>query len=94
MHAAANKKEKSLPPQSSEARVRSEAREERAKDGAEAMIEYQANGRAVREKMAELKALRLAKVKEEAEKERELAAQPKSARAKSKGVKARRAKPA
>ena len=49
---------------SSEARVRAEAnfkKEERAKEGAKAMMEYQANGRIVREKMARLKALRLAK---------------------------------
>jgi hypothetical protein len=59
---------------SSEAHARAEAsfrKEERAKDGAKAMMEYQANGRAVREKMARLKALRLAK--EAADKERELA---------------------
>jgi hypothetical protein len=57
---------------SSEAHARAEAsfrKEERAKDGAKAMLEYQANGRAVREKMARLKALRLAK--EAADKERE-----------------------
>ncbi len=57
---------------SSEAHARAEAsfrKEERAKDGAKAMMEYQANGRAIREKMARLKALRLAK--EAADKERE-----------------------
>jgi hypothetical protein len=62
---------------SSEAHARAEAsfrKEERAKDGAKAMTEYQANGRAVREKMARLKALRLAK--EAADKERELASKP------------------
>jgi len=36
-------------------------KEERAKEGAKAMMEYQANGRVVREQMARLKALRLAK---------------------------------
>jgi len=49
---------------SSEARARAEAsfrKEERAKDGAKAMMEYQANSRVVREKTARLKALRLAK---------------------------------
>jgi hypothetical protein len=49
---------------SSEARARAEAnfkKEERAKEGAKAMMEYQANGKVVREKMAQLKALRLAK---------------------------------
>jgi hypothetical protein len=49
---------------SSEARNRAEAsfkKEERAKEGAKAMMEYQANGRQVREQMARLKALRLAK---------------------------------
>ncbi len=49
---------------SSEARTRAEAsfrKEERAKDGAKAMMEYQAHSRIVREKMAKLRALRLAK---------------------------------
>jgi hypothetical protein len=49
---------------SSEARARAEAnfkKEERAKEGVKAMTEYQASGKAVRERMAELKALRLAK---------------------------------
>jgi len=49
---------------SSEARTRAEAsfrKEERAKDGAKAMMEYQAQGRFVRDKMAKLRALRLAK---------------------------------
>jgi hypothetical protein len=49
---------------SSEARTRAEAsfrKEERAKDGAKAMMEYQAHGRFVRDKMAKLRALRLAK---------------------------------
>ena len=49
---------------SSAARSRAEAtfkKEERAKDGAKAMMEYIANGKSVREKMARLKALRLAK---------------------------------
>jgi hypothetical protein len=54
---------------SSEARARAEAnfkKEERAKEGAKAMTEYVANGKAVRERMAELKALRLAKEAKEA----------------------------
>ena len=49
---------------SSEARTRAEAnfkKEERAKEGAKAMMEYQTNSKVVREKMAKLKALRLAK---------------------------------
>lgn len=49
---------------SDEARARAEAnfkKEERAKDGAQAMMEYQANSRMVREKTARLRALRLAK---------------------------------
>lgn len=57
---------------SSEARAQAEAsfnKEERLKDGAKAMMEYQTNSRAVREKMARLKALRLAK--EAADKELE-----------------------
>lgn len=56
---------------SSEVRARAEAnfkKEERAKEGAKAMTEYQASGKAVRERMAELKALRMAK--EAAEKAR------------------------
>jgi hypothetical protein len=47
-----------------EARARAEAnfkKEERARDGAKAMMEYQANNRLVREKTARLRALRLAK---------------------------------
>jgi hypothetical protein len=47
-----------------EARTRAEAsfrKEERAKDGAMAMTEYQANIRLVREKTERLRALRLAK---------------------------------
>jgi hypothetical protein len=54
---------------SSEARARAEAnfkKEERAKEGAKAMTEYVANGKAVRDRMAELKALRLAKEAKEA----------------------------
>ena len=49
---------------SDEVRARAEAnfkKEERAKDGARAMMEYQANSRMVREKTERLKALRLAK---------------------------------
>jgi hypothetical protein len=49
---------------SDEARVRAEAsfkKEERAKEGAKAMMEYQANSRMVREKTERLRALRLAK---------------------------------
>ena len=60
---------------SSEVHARAEAsfrKEERAKDGAKAMMEYQASGRAVREKIARLKALRLAKAA--ADNEQELAA--------------------
>jgi hypothetical protein len=47
-----------------EARARAEAnfrKEERAKDGAKAMMEYEANIRMVREKTERLRALRLAK---------------------------------
>jgi hypothetical protein len=36
-------------------------KEERAKDGAKAMAEYEAQGRAIRERTARLRALRLAK---------------------------------
>jgi hypothetical protein len=50
-------------------RARAEAnfkKEERAEEGAQAMLEYQASGREVRENMAKLKALRLAKQAAEA----------------------------
>jgi hypothetical protein len=53
-----------LTTKSDEARARAEAnfkKEERAKDGAQAIMEYQANSRMVREKTARLRALRLAK---------------------------------
>ena len=49
---------------SDEARARAEAnfkKEQRAKEGAKAMMEYQANSRLVREKTERLRALRLAK---------------------------------
>jgi hypothetical protein len=49
---------------SNETRARAEAsfrKEERAKDGATAMMEYQANARMIREKTQRLKALRLAR---------------------------------
>ena len=54
-----------------EARARAEAslkKEERAKEGAKAMMEYHASSRMIREKTERLKALRLAK--EAADKER------------------------
>jgi hypothetical protein len=61
-----------LTTQSNEAaRARAEAsfrKEERAKEGAKAMMDYQTNSRMVREKTERLKALRLAK--EAADKER------------------------
>jgi hypothetical protein len=60
-----------------DARARADAnfkKEERAKEGAKAMMEYQANERSVREKTERLRALRLAKEakesKEAADKER------------------------
>ena len=49
---------------SDQVRARAEAnfkKEERAKEGAKAMMEYQANSRIVREKTERLRALRLAK---------------------------------
>ena len=48
----------------SESKARAEAsfrKDERARDGARAMLEYETNGRRVREQMAQLRALRLAK---------------------------------
>jgi hypothetical protein len=59
-----------LPTQTEDARRRAEAsfkKEERAKDGAEAMSEYLANSRATREKTARLKAQRLARESAESE---------------------------
>lgn len=55
---------KSNDDRSTAARARAEAsfkKEERAKDGALAMTEYLTQGRATRERMEQLKALRLAK---------------------------------
>jgi hypothetical protein len=58
---------------SSEAKARAEAsfkKDERAREGAKAMMEYHANSRLVGEKTARLRALRLAKeAKEAADKE-------------------------
>ena len=57
-------KETTLATESIEARARAEAsfrKEERAKEGAKAMMEYQANSRMIREKTERLKVLRLAK---------------------------------
>src|SRR6516164_8029419 len=62
--AASPKKEMTLAIKPNEARARAEAsfrKEERAKEGAKAMMEYQANSRMIREKTERLKALRLAK---------------------------------
>jgi hypothetical protein len=59
-----SQKERILTTGSDEARARAEAsfkKKERAKDGANAMTEYQANSRMVREKTERLRALRLAK---------------------------------
>ena len=50
--------------QATETKSRAEAnfkKEERAREGAKAMLEYEANRRAVREQMARLRELRLAK---------------------------------
>jgi len=69
---ANRRKEANLTTESNEARVRAEAsfrKEERAKEGAKAMMDYQANSRMVREKTERLKALRLAK--EAADKKRD-----------------------
>ena len=56
---------------SSTAHARAEAtfkKEERAREGAKAMMEYQANAKAVRDKIDRLRALRLAKEAKEAKK--------------------------
>lgn len=76
---------------STDVRARAEAnfkKEERAKEGAKAMLEYQTNSRIVREKMSRLKALRLAK--EAADKEAVAATVP---AAKVKTVPGAKAKP-
>jgi hypothetical protein len=55
---------------SNETKARAEAsfkKEERAKEGAKAMLEYLANGREIRQQMARLRALRLAKEAQEAQ---------------------------
>jgi hypothetical protein len=57
-------------------------KEERAREGAKAMRDYEAEGRAVREKTARLRSLRLAKEATEAATEK--AAQPKKATRQSK----------
>jgi hypothetical protein len=65
-------------------------KEERAKDGAKAMMEYLANSRDVRERMAQLRALRLAKeLAKETETKTAEAKQPeaKKAQAKKPGLK-------
>jgi len=70
-HLRITEEETTLTTQSNEARARAEARfrkEERAKDGAKVIMEYQAHAQMVREKTERLKALRLAK--EAADKER------------------------
>ena len=56
--------ETTLTTRSDAVRARAEAnfrKEERAKDGANALVEYQANIRSIRERTERLKALRLAK---------------------------------
>jgi hypothetical protein len=79
-------KEKILPTRaneahSAEAKARAEAsfkKEERAKEGAKAMTEYVASGKAVRERMAELKALRLAKEAKEAKEAKAVVDKPRA----------------
>jgi hypothetical protein len=59
-----SEQERLLTTRSDEARARAEAnfkKEQRAKEGEKAMLEYQAQGRMIREKTARLRALRLAK---------------------------------
>jgi hypothetical protein len=64
LHPKAAKKRTMATTRANDAQVRAEAslrKEERAKDGAKAMLEYWANNRKIREKTERLKALRLAK---------------------------------
>jgi hypothetical protein len=66
-----SQREKILTAELNKGQARAEAsfrKKERAKEGAKAMMEYQANSRMVREKTERLRALRLAK--EAADKER------------------------
>jgi len=67
-HFAGRRRDTTLTTGSNDARARAEAsfrKEERAKEGAKAMMEYQAHSRMVREKTERLKALRLAKEAED-----------------------------
>jgi hypothetical protein len=59
-------------------------KEERAREGAKAMRDYEAEGRAVREKTARLRSLRLAKEATETKEATEKAAEPKKATRQSK----------
>jgi hypothetical protein len=59
-------------------------KEERAREGAKAMRDYEAENRAVHEKTARLKALRLAKEAAEIKEAAEKAAEPKKASRQSK----------
>jgi hypothetical protein len=65
MQESAFDKETTLANNSKEARDRAEAtfkkQEQRAREGAKAMADYEAEGRAMREKTARLKSLRMAK---------------------------------
>jgi hypothetical protein len=65
MHSITACKETTLANNSKEARDRAEAsfkkQEQRAREGAKAMADYEAEGRAMREKTARLKSLRMAK---------------------------------
>jgi hypothetical protein len=83
--------------QSVAAKTRAEAnfrkKEERAKEGAVAMKDYVANGRVVREQMARLRALRLAKEANDAAAEKAAAADIKPKGIKAKGIKPKDAKP-
>lgn len=76
-----------MPTDTSAARARAEAnfrKEERAKDGAKAMMEYQAQNRATRERMAQLRAQRLAKeAADQPAPEKEVASAGKRSRSKS-----------
>jgi hypothetical protein len=82
---------KTLEGESTETKARAEAnikKEERAKDGAKAMMEYLANSRDVRERMAKLKALRLAQEQAETVKAEATKAAGKKPVAKKSGKKA------
>ncbi len=84
---------KTLEAEPTETKARAEAnikKEERAKDGAKAMMEYLANSRDIRERMAQLRALRLAK---ETETKKAEAKKPEAKKAETKKAEPKKVQP-